>query len=210
MRACSRSRLTSSHPDTSSCPQESSWTTIDASSTPETSTPPLATVDAKIYRKLGAQEASVRASSPFLCSAHTVSSARGRLSGHQRAHIAKSMPLSLPVRFLDPTRTLQHHTAPLTLFRSTLSPLNRFSASHRPRHPFRTGNRRSAAPTCLKAPILGAVDACATSRAQNGAPRPVSTPLHRTRALRARCFCELQPPARASAQGAPLDAGGFY
>ena len=162
----------------------------------------------RIYRKFGAHEASVRASSPFLCPAHPVSSARGRLSGHQRTHIAKSMPLSLPVRFLDPICTLHHHTAPLTLFCSTLSPLNRFTASHRPRHPFCTGYRRSAAPTCLEAPILGAVDACAPSRAQNGAPRPVSTPLHRIRALRARCFCELQPPARASAQGAPLEGLG--
>ena len=208
LRACSRSRIAATHPDTSSCPQESSWTTIDASSTPETSTPPPTTVDAKIYRKFDAHEPSVRASSPFLCPAHPVSSARGWLSGHQRTHIAKSMPLSLPVRFLDPICTLHHHTAPLTLFCSTLSPLNRFTASHRPRHPFCTGYRRSAAPTCLQAPILGAVDACATSRAQNGAPRPVSTPLHRTRALRARCFCELQPPARASAQGAPLEGLG--
>ena len=208
LRACTRSRLTSSHPDTSSCPQESSWTTIDASSTPETSTPPPTTADAKIYRKFDAHEPSVRASSPFLCPAHPVSSARGRLSGHQRTHIAKLMPLSLPFRFLDPTLTLQHHTVQLTLFRSTLSSLNRFTASHRPRHPFCTGYRLSAAPTCLQAPILGAVDACATSRAQNGAPRPVSTPLHRTRALRARCFCELQPLARASAQGAPLEGLG--
>ena len=144
MRACTRSRIAATHPDTSCCPQESSWTTIDASSTPETSTPPLATVDAKIYRKFGAQEVSVRASSPFLCSAQPVSSARGRLSGHQRTHIAKLMPLSLPFRFLDPTLTLQPHTAQLTLFRSTLSPLNRLTASHRPRHPFRTGLRLSA------------------------------------------------------------------
>ena len=32
--------------------------------------------------------------------------------------------------------------------------------------------------------------------------------LHRTHALRVRCVCELQPPARASAQGAPLEGLG--
>ena len=32
--------------------------------------------------------------------------------------------------------------------------------------------------------------------------------LHRTRALRVRCVCELQPPARASAQRAPLEGLG--
>ena len=124
-----------------------------------------------------------------------------------RAHREVHAPFSAsPLPGSHPHPAAPHgatHTLPFDPQPS--EPLHRLSP---PATPLLHSCRRSAAPTCLEAPILGAVDACAPSRAQNGAPRPVSTPLHRIRALRARCFCELQPPARASAQGAPLEGLG--